>query len=74
MSDTKKILVSDFVKQYNKLSDESLKNKKVKSIIKRTYCPILEKKIILDLMLTKSINTNEKDSKHIDMFVNRINL
>ena len=71
MSDTKKILVSDFIQQYNKLTDESLKNKKIKSIIKRTYCPILEKKLILDLMLTKSIN--EGSVKYIDLFVNRIN-
>ena len=71
MSDTKKILVSDFIEQYNKLTDEGLKNKKIKSIIKRTYCPILEKKLILDLMLTKSIN--EGSVKYIDLFVNRIN-
>ena len=71
MSETKKILVTKFVKQYKELTDDKLKDRKVKSIIRRTYCPIFEKKIILDLMLSKSIN--EEGSKHIDLFVNRIN-
>lgn len=71
MSETKKILVTEFVKQYKELTDDNLKDRKIKSIIRRTYCPILEKKIILDLMLSKSIN--EEGSKHIDLFVNRIN-
>ena len=71
MSETKKILVTEFVKQYNELTDDKLKDRKVKSIIRRTYCPVLEKKIILDLMLSKSIN--KEGSKHIDLFVNRIN-
>ena len=71
MEKTKKILITDFIEQYNKLSDEKLKDRKIKGIIKRTYCPILEKKLILDLMLKKSIN--EEGIKHIDLFVNRIN-
>lgn len=71
MSETKKILITDFIEQYNKLSDEKLKDRKIKGIIKRTYCPILEKKLMLDLMLKKSIN--EEGIKHIDLFVNRIN-
>ena len=71
MSETKKIFVTEFVKQYKELTDDKLKDRKIKSVIRRTYCPILEKKIILDLMLSKSIN--EEGSKYIDLFVNRIN-
>lgn len=71
MSETNKILVTEFVKQYKELTEEKLKDRKIKSIIRRTYCPVLEKKIILDLMLSKSIN--EEGSKYIDLFVNRIN-
>ena len=70
MNETK-ILITEFVKQYNELTDDKSKDRKIKSIIKRTYCPILEKKIILDLMLSKSIN--EEGIKRIDLFVNRIN-
>lgn len=71
MSETKKILVTDFVKKYNEVKSADLKTKQVQGIMKRTYCPILEKKKILDLMLDKSVV--EDDIKHIDMFVNKLN-
>lgn len=71
MSETKRILVTDFVKKYNDVKSADLKIKQVQGIIKRTYCPILEKKEILNLMLEKSVV--EDDIKHIDMFVNKLN-
>lgn len=71
MSETKKILVTDFVKKYNEVKSADLKTKQVQGIMKRTYCPILEKKKILDLMLEKSVV--EDDIKHIDMLVNKLN-
>lgn len=71
MSETKKILVTDFVKKYNEVKSADLKAKQVQGIIKRTYCPIVEKKMILDLMLEKSVV--EDDIPHIDMFVNKLN-
>jgi hypothetical protein len=71
MSDTKKVLVTDFVKKYNDVKSVDLKAKQIQGIIKRTYCPILEKKITLDLMLKKSVV--EDDIPHIDIFVNKLN-
>lgn len=71
MSETKKILVTDFVKKYNEVKSEDLKKKQVQGIIKRTYCPIIEKKMILDLMLEKSIV--EDDVPYIDLFTNKLN-
>jgi len=71
MSETKKIIVTDFVKKYNEIKSADLKEKKVQGIIKRTYCPILEKKMILDLMLKKSVV--EDDIPHIDMLTNKLN-
>lgn len=71
MSETKKIIVTDFVKKYNEIKSADLKEKKVQGIIKRTYCPIIEKKMILDLMLEKSIV--EDDIPHIDMLTNKLN-
>lgn len=71
MSETKKIIVTDFVKKYNEIKSADLKEKKVQGIIKRTYCPIIEKKMILDLMLEKSIV--EDDVPHIDMLTNKLN-
>lgn len=67
----KNILVTDFVKKYNEVKSTDLKAKQIQGIIKRTYCPILEKKIILDLMLEKSIV--EDNIPRIDMFVNKLN-
>lgn len=71
MSETKKILVTDFVRKYNEVKSEDLKKKQVQGIIKRTYCPIIEKKMILDLMLEKSIV--EDDVPYIDLFTNKLN-
>lgn len=71
MSETKKILVTDFVKKYNEMKSAELKTKQIRGIIKRTYCPILEKKMILDLMLEKSVV--EDGIPYIDMFCNKIN-
>ena len=71
MSETKKILVTDFIKKYNEVKSEDLKKKQVQEIIKRTYCPIIEKKMILDLMLEKSIV--EDDIPYIDLFTNKLN-
>lgn len=72
MSETKNILVTDFVKKYNEIKSAELKAKHIKGIIKRTYCPIIEKRMILNLMLEKSVV--EDDVPYIDMFVNKLNL
>lgn len=71
MSETKKILVTDFVKKYNETKSADLKAKQIQGIIKRTYCPIIEKRMILNLMLDKSVV--EDDIPYIDMFVNKLN-
>ena len=67
-----KISVQDFIKQYNLAKSDSVKNGLVDKIIKRKYCPITDKKLILQLMLDKSI-VEKNGLKHIDMFVHRIN-
>lgn len=71
MSEAKKILVTDFVKKYNEIKSADLKEKQIQKIIKRTYCPIIEKRMILNLMLEKSVV--EDDVPYIDMFVNKLN-
>lgn len=67
-----KILVTDFVKKYNECDSDTSKETLLKKYIKRTYCPILEKRELLNFMLEKSVV--EDGIKHIDMFINRINL
>ena len=68
---TEKILITDFIKKYNALASATTKEGYLKSIIKRTYCPVLEKKVILEMMAEKS--ANEDGIKYIDLFTNRIN-
>lgn len=70
----KKMSVQEFVKQYNAAKSETVKNGLIEKIIKRTYVPVLEKKMVLQFMLDKSIVTKENGMKHVDMFVHRINL
>lgn len=70
MSD-KKTTISEFMKKYNQLSSTESKEKMIKAAIRRTYVPVIEKKLILDLMVQKSVQEN--DIKYIDMFVSRIN-
>ena len=71
MTENNKILVTDFIKKYNTLTNDNLKNNLIKSIIKRTYCPVIEKRMILNLMLEKSVTKD--NTPYIDMFVNKLN-
>lgn len=73
MSETKKkILVSDFVKEYKQLANEDLKNKYVKKHVITTYAPLLSKMTILSLMNEKSVV--DDDIPYIDMVVSKLNL
>ena len=71
--ENKKITVSDFVKKYKQLSSDSLRERLIKSIITRTYVPVLEKKLFLQVMFDKSL-TGEEPNRHVDMFLNSINV
>ena len=67
-----RISISKFVEGYNKLANEQLKDKYVKEHIKTTYVPILQKKLILEMMNTKAVV--ETPIKHIDMMVSKLNV
>ena len=67
----KKTLVNDFVKKYTALNSEQAKLGMVKSIMKRTYCPIIEKKFIIEMMVDKS--KGEGKVAYIDMVLAKIN-
>ena len=69
----KKITIKDFVKKYNALTNDKLKENQINSIIKRHYSPITEKKAALDLILKKCIK--EKDGiEYIDSFLMQVGL
>lgn len=67
----KKTPLNDFIKKYTSLNGEQARLGVVKSIIKRTYCPIVEKKLIIEMMIEKS--KGEGDIKYIDMVLSKIN-
>ena len=67
-----RISISKFVERYNKLTSPQLKEKYIKEHIKNTYVPILQKKLILETMNSKSVV--ESPVKHIDMMVSKLNV
>lgn len=65
--------VIEFCKKYAQLENEKEKLELLSSVIKRTYTPILEKRVILQKMLDQSIVEQENGVRYIDMLVSRIN-
>ena len=70
----RKIDVKEFVRRYDMLKTDEQKEEFVKSIIWRTYCPILEKKVILQTMADKTIVRNENNVTYIDCFLQKVNM
>lgn len=75
-SDTieRKIDVPEFIRRYNLLKTDKQRDEFVRNIIWRTYCPVLEKKLVLQTILDKSITTGKNGVKYIDMFLSKINM
>lgn len=67
----KKTPLNDFIKKYMSLNGEQARLGVIKSIIKRTYCPIVEKKLIIEMMVDKS--KGEGNVAYIDMVLAKIN-
>ncbi len=67
----KNILVSEFVKKYNSLKSEEAKAAQVKAIMKRTYCPILEKKLVLERMV--ELSKGDGNITYLDMVLSKLN-
>lgn len=65
--------ILEFVEKYDALTSDKLRNGFVESHIRRTYCPVLEKITILQMMLDGSIATSETGIKYINMMTSRIN-
>jgi hypothetical protein len=73
MSENKeRISMSKFVEGYKKLTNEQLKDRYIKERVKTTYAPILQKKLILEMMHNKSVV--ETPVKRIDMTVSHLNV
>lgn len=69
-----RILLSDFAKKYNGMNSKEAKKKYVASHVIKTYCPVIEKKLVLELLLNDSIVIQDNGIQYIDMFLSKINL
>ena len=69
-----KINVKDFVDKYNNTESEMVKDGMVKTIIYRTYAPILEKKVVLEGMFSQALTTDEYGVMYVDEFLNKSNV
>lgn len=75
-SDTieRKIDVPEFIRRYNLLKTDEQRDEFVKSTVWRTYCPVLEKKLVLQAILDNSIVEGPNKVKHVDYFLSKINM
>ena len=75
-SDTieRKIDVPEFIRRYNLLKTDEQRDEFVKSTVWRTYCPVLEKKLVLQTILDNSIVEGPNKVKHVDYFLSKINM
>ncbi len=72
MSD--KITVKDFVDGYLNLGEKEQQFEYVKGHVIRKYAPVLEKRVVLQTLLNKSIAVSEFGVEYLDLFISRINM
>ena len=73
MSTENKTLVSKFVEDFNKVTNETTKKGVVQKHVTSHYAPLLSKTMILTLMNDKSV-TEGKHGRYIDFTVSKLNL
>ena len=73
MSENNKTLVSKFIEDFNKVTNETTKHSIVKKHVVRHYAPILNKINVLDITMNGCIKQG-KSGKYIDMACSKLNL
>lgn len=69
----RKLTIEEFVRRYDMLKTSEQKSKFVEDIMWRKYTPVLEKKLVLQTVLKKSVITDAKGMSYIDYFLFKIN-
>jgi hypothetical protein len=69
---SEKILVSKFVEDFKKLSNDTDRQVMVSEHVVRHYAPILNKKNVLDIMMDGCVKTG-KSGRYIDLLVSKLN-
>lgn len=72
-TETNKTLVSKFVEDFKKVTNEANKLAMVKKHVVSHYAPLLSKRLVLDLMNEKSV-VDGKHCKYIDFTVSKLNM
>lgn len=70
----RKIDVKEFCRRFDLAKTDDAKKNMIESIIWRKYCPVLEKKVILQTMLEKTIVTGQNGVSHMDHFLSKVNM
>jgi hypothetical protein len=55
------------------MNSDKAREQMIQSHIKRKYCPVLEKRLILQMMLDNAVSISETGIKYIDMMTSKIN-
>jgi len=71
-TETNKTLVSKFVEDFKKVTNENNKLTMVKKHVIRHYAPILHKRNVLDIMMDSCVK-HGKSGRYVDMFVSKLN-
>ena len=66
--------ILEFVNKYNEQDSFVAKDELIQSVIKRKYVPVLEKQVVLQQFLDKSITTGAYGVKYINSFLSKINI
>ena len=70
----RKIDVKEFCRRFDMAKNDDTKQKMLEGIITRKYCPVLEKKVILQTMFDKTIVTGPNGVSHMDYFLSKVNM
>lgn len=70
----RKIDVKEFCRRYDLAKTDDAKQQMLNGIIWRKYCPVLEKKVILQTMFEKTIVTGPNGVSHMDYFLSKVNM
>lgn len=73
MNSKNTMTVTDFIEKWDSTLDYREKDSLLKSVIKKSYVSIIEKRTMIQLAVDKATVTDQKDLKYIDMFVLRVN-
>lgn len=65
--------IIEFCEKYKNMNSDKAKEQMVTAHVKRKYCPILEKRLILQMMIDNSVMTSDSGIKFIDMMTSKIN-